>query len=186
MHRDQHAPDSSVVIQDGAVAVPPVDVVNPLPASDRDEMVFMPGGITSGQHRFDLRAEDGPDLGPAVADSLSQGAGVPVGAQPPTVVVVIELNQLRTPPYEHRVAGVEQHSDGGAQTPRPTLDWTKRRGAPVEPPHEDPHLPSISEDLSHAGIGGVTSIYWRILREGLGKSAMWRSEETNEGCWKNK
>ena len=68
---DEDAADDSGGVADGAVAVGPVDVFEFAVAEDRDELVFVPGGDAGGHDGIDLRADDGPDLGPAVGTALA-------------------------------------------------------------------------------------------------------------------
>ena len=57
---------------------------------------------------LDLRADDVPDLDPAVASALAQRTGVALRAQRAPIGVVVELDQLAAPPDQDGVPGGEQ------------------------------------------------------------------------------
>ena len=125
---------------DRTVAVGPVDVFEFAVAIDGDELVFVPAGLTAGHDRFDLRADDGPNLGPALFSTLAESAGVLVLADAGTVSIVIKLDVLFAPPEEHGMAGAEDGVDGGDEGLRPLLDGTDRGHAPVVGAGEVRHL----------------------------------------------
>src|SRR6185312_7038019 len=101
---DQSAADRTAGVADGAVAVGPVDVFELAVAEDGDELVLMPTGLAMGHNGFDLRPDDGPDFTPAVCSTLAQGAGVFVFTDAGSIAVVVELDEVFTPPQKHGVA----------------------------------------------------------------------------------
>jgi hypothetical protein len=117
----------AVCFIDRAVAVGPVDLFEPAVTRDRDQLILMPGGAAAAHHLFDLGTDDGPDFGPAFAPMLAECAGMPLRTHGLTVGVVVKLNQLRPPPDEHRVVGVEQNANRGSQALRPGIRRTDRR-----------------------------------------------------------
>ena len=83
-----------------------------------------------------------PDLGPAFPAALTERARVAFGSHGPAIGIVVELDQFFAPPDEHRVIGVEQDPDRGAQALRPAFrrpsgfdaqSWA-RVSAPISPP----------------------------------------------------
>ena len=141
---DEHAADAVGlrVIVDRAEAVGPPNVLAPAMAGHRYELVLVPGGTLPGHHQLDLRADDVPDLGPALAATLAQRTRMALGTHRPAVGVVIELDQLGPPPDEHRVVAVEQEAHCRTQSLGPASGGAKRRRAqscsrmrpPISPP----------------------------------------------------
>src|SRR6185369_7493339 len=97
----QHAADA-VGFVDRAVAVGPPDLFESAVARHRHQLILVPGGAAAVHHLLDLGADDRPDFRPAVAAALTERAGVPLRTHGLTVGVVIELDQFRSPPDEHR------------------------------------------------------------------------------------
>ena len=116
----QHAADT-VIFVDRAVAVGPVDLLQPAVPRHRHQLVLVPGGAAAAHHLLDLRADDVPDFSPAFATALAERARMALGSHRLAIGVVIELNEFRTPPDEHRVVGVEQNSHRRAQALRPVF-----------------------------------------------------------------
>ena len=125
---------------DRTVAVGPVDVLEFAVAIDGDELVLVPAGFAAGEDRFDLGADNGPNLGPALFSALAESAGVLVLSDAGTVSIVIKLDVLFAPPEEHGMAGTEDGVDGGDEGLRPLLDGTDRGNAPVVGAGEVRHL----------------------------------------------
>ncbi len=138
---------------DRTVAVGPVDVLEFAVAIDGDELVLVPAGFAAGEDRFDLGADDRPDLGPALFSALAKGTRVLVLADAGTVSIVIKLDVLFTPPEEHGMAGSEDGVDGGDEGLRPLLDGTDRSHAPVVGTREVRHL-TCAKDLVWFRING--------------------------------
>src|SRR6185437_2845312 len=104
-----------------------------------EEDVFHPGGGTAVKGRLDERADDVPDLGPALARRLAKRFWV-LRSQHRAIGVVIELAELGPPPQQQREAIGEQEARHHAQARRPLLDRTERRLRPVEGAHQGAHL----------------------------------------------
>jgi hypothetical protein len=62
------------------------------------------------------------------------------------VCVVVEVDELRAPPNEHRLARRKHDSHAGFQALRPGLDGSERSLAPIDLPHPGPHLASAREN----------------------------------------
>ena len=89
----QHAADA-IVFVDRAVAVGPVDLLQPAVTRHRNELVLMPGRAAAAHHLLDLRTDDVPDFRPAFPSALTQRARVALGSHGLAIGVVIELNEL--------------------------------------------------------------------------------------------
>src|SRR3977135_4542975 len=157
----KHAADA-VVFVSRAVAIGPVDLLQPAVTRDRNELVLMPGRASAAHHLLDLRTDDVPDFSPALPSALSKRARVALGSHSLAIGVVIELNEPLAPPDEHRVVGVQQDAHRGPQTLRPGLRWAQRTCRPVIGSHQRAHLPAAGEkirrsrsvDLQHQGNDG--------------------------------
>ena len=126
----QHAADA-VILVDRAVAVGPVDLLQPAVPRHRNELVLMPGRAAAAHHLLDLRTDDGPDFSPAFPPALTERARVALGSHGLAIGVVIELDEFGAPPDEHRVVGVEQDPHRGAQALRPGFGRSQRTCRPV-------------------------------------------------------
>jgi hypothetical protein len=142
----EHTADA-VVLVDRAVAVGPVDLLQPAVARDRNELVLMPGRTAATQDLLDLRADDRPDFGPAFPAALTECARVALRSHGLAVGFVIKLDELGAPPDEHRVIGIEQDTHRGAQTLRPTFRRPERTCRPVIGPRQRAHLPAAGEEV---------------------------------------
>src|ERR1041385_2094753 len=143
---DQHAADA-VILVDRAVAIGPPDLLEPAMPRHRHELLLMPGGTPAAHDLLDLRTDDRPDFGPAVAAALAERARMPLRAHGLAIGVVIELDQLRTPPDEHRVVGIEQDANGGPKALRPAVRRPDRSGRPVERARQLTHFPAAGEEI---------------------------------------
>ena len=82
------------------------------------------------------------------------------------VGVVVDLNQIGSPPQEHRVARVDQHCDRGLETAGPVAPWAEgvavqsvaRMNSPISPP------PSRIEVSGSAAADVVVVISVRVTR----------------------
>src|ERR1700688_3319162 len=111
---DEHAADA-IIFVDRAKAVGPVDLLELAVTGDRNELVLMPRRTCAAHHLLDLRTDNVPDFSPALPSALAERAGVAFGTHGLAVGVVIKLDELRTPPDEHRMVGVEQDAHRGPQ-----------------------------------------------------------------------
>src|SRR5260370_3959433 len=154
----EHAADA-VVFVDRAVAVGPVDLLEPAVTRHRNELLLMPRRASAAHHLLDLGTDNVPDFRPALPSTLTERPQMALGSQGRPIGVVIELNKLRTPPDEHRVVGIEQNAQRGSQALRPGLGLPQRTRRPVVRPRQRAHLPaagkeihrSRSIDLQHPG-----------------------------------
>ena len=142
----QHAADA-VIFVDRAVAVGPVDLLEFAVTRHRHQLFFMPGGAAAAHHLFDLRTDDGPDLGPAFPAALAERARVALGPHGLAIGVVIELDEFGAPPDEHRVVGVEHDPHRGAQALRPGPGLTERTRRPVMGARQRSHFPAAGEKI---------------------------------------
>jgi molybdopterin converting factor small subunit len=106
-----------------------------------------------GHDGFDLRSDDGPDLGPALDGFLSEGAGMLVGADAGAIGVVIELNEVFAPPEEHRLAGGKHGVDGDEQGFGPVVDGANGSPGPVKRVGETGHLAGTEDRVLPEGWG---------------------------------
>ena len=128
------------LVVDRAVAVGPVDLVQPAEARDRHGPVLVPGRAAARHDEVHLMADQVPDLRPDLAARLAERPRVALRAERAAVGVVVEAEEVRTPPDVHGVPGVEDEADGGLQRPRPSLGRAQRRRGPVVRAHERAHL----------------------------------------------
>jgi hypothetical protein len=155
---DQHAADA-IIFVDRAKTVGPVDLLQLAVTRDRNELVLMPRRAPAAHHLLDLRTDNVPDFGPALPSPLAKRARVALGSHGLAIGVVIELDEIGTPPDEHRVVGIEQNPHRGAQALRPGLGLSGRTARPVIGPRQRAHLPAAGEkvrrsrsvDLQHEG-----------------------------------
>jgi hypothetical protein len=56
------------------------------------------------------------------------------------ISVVVELNEIGTPPQKHGMPGAQHHVDGGDQNAWPRFDGAERSGAPSKLPGELGHF----------------------------------------------
>src|ERR1700761_6791572 len=129
---DERAADVSFRIPDRTVAEGPVDIDQLSVTIDRNQLIFVPAGLTAFHDVVDQRTDDGPDLGPALLSTLAQGRRMLIGTDAWTIRIVIELDQVFPPPEEHGLPGTEKRIHGRKQKLRPPLHWANRSCAPVE------------------------------------------------------
>ena len=154
----QHAADA-VIFVDRAVAVGPVDLLQPAVTRHRHQLVLVPGGAAAAHHLLDLRTDDVPDFSPALAPALAERARMALRSHGLAIGVVVELDEFRTPPDEHRVVGVEQDAHRGAQALRPAFRRSQRSRRPVMGARQRSHFPAAGEkirrtrftDFQHSG-----------------------------------
>src|SRR3978361_2079737 len=97
---DQHAPNFAVVV-DRAVAIGPPDILPYTVAGDRNQSILVPHRAAAAGDQIDLRADDRPDFGPALAPWSPQRRRVPLRSHRSGIGIVIELNKILAPPDEH-------------------------------------------------------------------------------------
>ena len=146
LHRHQHRAHAAVVVPDRAAAVAPVHVVHPFAAGDRHQVILVPGRLALGHDALDLGADDGPDLGPALAASRAPRGGMAIRSHAGPVAVIVELDQVGAPPEEHGVPRREQGADRRAQASGPGLDRAHGGRGPIEGPGERGHLAGAAEE----------------------------------------
>ena len=156
----------TVVFVDRAVAVGPVDLLQTAVARHRNQLVLMPGGAAAAHHLRDLRPDDVPDFRPALPPALTERAGMTLGAHGLAIGVVVELNEFRAPPDEHRVVGVEQDAHRCAQALRPGLGFAERRCRPVMGPRQRAHLAAAGKKIRRGRSGDFQHPGWSIARFG--------------------
>src|SRR5829696_4809832 len=122
---DKHAAHSAVDI-DWTEAIGPPDILATTVTRDRYQLVLMPGRPVARHDVLDLGADDVPYLIPTLAASSSQGAWMPFGPHRLTVCIVIELDEFRSPPDEHRVTRRENEPHRNAKALRPCFRRAER------------------------------------------------------------
>ncbi len=145
----EHPADAtrSRTVIDGPIAVGPIHVLPPAIASDGNERILVPGRSPAGHHLLNLGSDDVPDLVPHLAAPTAQRARMSLRSDRLTVGVIVKAEQLRSPPDIHRVAGVQQQPNGGAQRLRPFLRRAERMVGPVEGAHARTHFAAAFEEL---------------------------------------
>jgi hypothetical protein len=98
-------------------------------AEDGNELVLIPTRLPAQHDVFDLRPDNRPDLLPAVRSTLPHRRGVLTDAEARQVSIVVELNEIRAPPQEHRMTRVEEHRHERLQAVRPGVGGPDPRGA---------------------------------------------------------
>src|SRR5579883_614439 len=93
-------------------------------ALKQQQLVLRPRGLASRQHALEHRPDDVPYLRPAFLAPLSQRFWMFL-AKNRFIGIIIELDQFRPPPDQHREMRRQTDTDGGAQTLRPCFDRTK-------------------------------------------------------------
>ncbi len=143
---DEH-PADTVIFVDRAEAVGPVDLLQLAVTRDWNELIFMPGRTAAAHHLLDLATDNVPDFRPAFPSALTERARMAFGTQRPAIGVVIKLDEMRPPPDEHRVVGIEQQPYGRPQTLRPDFRGAQRAGRPVVSPRQCAHFPAAGEKI---------------------------------------
>ena len=135
----EHPADDARVVLDGAVREAEVRFLAVAGALERQLLRGDPVRHTGRHHSVDHRADGVPRFRLRLADRAAEGVRVLVADQA-DVRVVVDLDQLRPPEEDHRVARREQRLDRAAQILRPRRhrpDWCLR---PVERAHACAHL----------------------------------------------
>jgi hypothetical protein len=148
---DQDTADLARLVPDWAVGEGEVRLLHVSEPIHLEQEVVRPGGLAGLHHVLVERSYDGPDVGPALAPLLGEGAGV-FGPQNGPVAVVVDLHQLQPPPDVHREGGLEADPDRRAQALGPGRRRTERRPLPVERPNERAHL--AAPDMFQGTAGG--------------------------------
>ncbi len=139
------------VVRRGAVGKGEVGLFGvPMPLHEQ-ERLFVPRPPAFLHHDVRLRAYGAPDVPPDLRSGPAEGRGVAL-AEDGDVGVVVEVDELASPPDEHGIARVEHDADGGLQALRPPLDRSDRRPGPVERAHPLAHLSAADEVVG----GGLT------------------------------
>ena len=144
--RDEDARHRTALVADRIVGVVEVALLEKAVPIEAQQSGFDVRGAP-GEDLVDHRLDDVPDFRPAFAPPLSHRAWMLGGAEDGPVTVVVELDEVRSPPHEHRVLGRKENAEHGAQGLRPRLDRAYRRVRPVDGAHERLHLAAPVEDL---------------------------------------
>src|SRR6266702_5957224 len=124
----------------------------------------MPRRPAAAHHLLDLGTDNVPDFGPALASALPECARMALGSHGLAIGVVIKLNELWTPPDEHRVVGIQQDAQCGPQALRPVLRRPQRIGGPIVRPRQRAHFAAASEKIPEVGrlIFSIQDDRWRV------------------------
>ncbi len=156
-HGGEHAADAGPldgVVRDGAVRDDEVRLLQEPPPVDQHVQIVAPRRRLAAVRRLDHRADDVPDLRPAFGGGLAHRARMLVAQHGP-VGVVVDLDELRSPPQQHGEPVVQQQADHGPQRLRPALDGPERRRRPVDGAHQGGHLAATSKQITR--VGGLPS-----------------------------
>ena len=85
--------------------------------------------------------------GPMMSHISAQSARMSFGAHRLAVGIVIELDEFRSPPNEHRVARGENEPHRNPKTLRPCFRRAERRFRPVVFSRESAHLAAASQEV---------------------------------------
>ena len=146
VHTTSVAADAPSVVEHGRVAVGPVHVLDRAVAKDRNERVLVPAGPAAPHHVVDLGADDRPDLRPALATGLAHRGRMLADAEARHVGVVVDLDQVRSPPQEHRVTGAQHHRHRRLQRSRPAGHRPQGGSGPVDAADQRARLTPSSKD----------------------------------------
>ena len=144
---DKHAAHFAFDI-DRTKAIGPPDILATAVTRDRHQLVLMPGRPVARHDVFDLGADDVPDLIPAFAAPCSQSAWMPFRPHRLAVGIVIELDEFRSPPDEHRMARGENEPHRDPKALRPCFRRAERRFRPVECPRQSAHLAAAGQEVA--------------------------------------
>src|SRR4029077_8174900 len=108
----KHAADL-VLDVDGAIPIGPPYVLTPAVTRHWHKLIDVPCGAFAGHNEFNLGPNDVPDLHPTIITALAERTRVTFRPHGLPVGVVIKLDQLRSPPDEHRVLAGEQKANRG-------------------------------------------------------------------------
>jgi hypothetical protein len=136
----------------------------PQPAltGDRHQLIFVERSLAAIHHLLDLRTQDAPDFVPAIPAALAQRRGMEVRSRGLAIGVVIELNELRSPPQQHRLMGIQQQAHSRPQALRPGFRRPQRATVPAMSARQSAHFPAAGEkirgnrtsDIQHSGTTG--------------------------------
>ncbi len=150
---NEDAVDLSMGVEDGAVAIGPVDVLKASVSSDRNQDVFAVYGFAFLVSGFELRADDVPGLFPALSCGLSQGFGMLL-CHERAIAVVVELDHVGSPEDDCGELAGEHHVDGEDEGVGPGFDGAERCGCPIVRPDEMRHFADSTDALATKRIGG--------------------------------
>ena len=115
-------------------------------AVDLQEDVLHPRRRAAVEGRVDERADDVPDLRPALRGRLPHRPRV-LGAEDRPRGVVVDLDVVRPPPEEELEAVDQEHPHHGAEGERPGRDGADRRRRPVDGAHQRAHLAAARQTV---------------------------------------
>src|SRR5579863_2660933 len=148
---DEGAAYLSVRVAYRAIAVGPVNVVEPSVAEDGYELILVPTGFTPRHHRLNFRADDVPDFRPAFSPSLAKRGWMFAFAKTGAVRIVIKLDHLLSPPQEHGMARRQQSVDGDEESVRPLTHRADGGAGPVKGAGAIGHLAAAEDPLGTTG-----------------------------------
>jgi len=116
----EHAADLTLDV-DRTIPVGPPHILTPTVARYGDKLIDVPRGAFAGHDEFNLWTNDVPNLRPTIMAALAKRTRMAFRTHGLPVRVVIKLDQLRSPPDEHRVLAGEQKANRGFQALRPPV-----------------------------------------------------------------
>src|SRR6202795_1373244 len=144
---DKHAAHLAFEI-DRTKTVRPPDILATAVTRYRYQLVHIPGRSFARHDVVDLRANDVPYLIPALAAACSQGARMPFGPHRLAIGIVVELDEFRSPPNEHRMSRGEHEPHRNPKTLRPCPGRTERGVRPVKSSRQSAHLAAARQEVA--------------------------------------
>ena len=130
-HRCEDTDDGAGFVANGAIGKGEVAFLGVAVALEEEQQVVGPGGIAAVDYALKHRADDVPDFGPDLAAGAAEGGGMLAGDDLP-VSIVVEHDELGTPPDEDSEARVEAGGERDAKRLRPVGNGA-REGSRTNP-----------------------------------------------------
>ncbi len=143
----EHAGDTSVLPGDGTVGkgeVPLLQIVVPV---DQQELIVRPGGAPALEHTIEHGADERPDLSPDILPPDSKRPRVLGLSEHRTVAVVVQHDEVGSPPEQDGEAGPQADIQRGAEAGGPCVHRSERCGRPVGGRHELAHEAAAGEKI---------------------------------------
>ena len=144
-HRRADADHRPGGVAQRAVGVGEVALLEEPVAVARQEQVFRPAG-DAVQGVLELRADDRPGLRPGLGARAAEAGGVLGLAEDGLPRIVVEHQEIRSPPDHHGEPGAEAGAEGDLERVRPRRGRPQRGPAPVARPDELGHAAAALEE----------------------------------------
>ena len=172
--RVEHAADAAGPVGDRAEGVGKVAGLVPAAPADDERLVLGPDRRPAREDLPEQRLEVGPDLGPHLAPRLPERPRVLRGPERLAVPVVVDEDQVGTPPHAHGEPGAEADPDGRLELGRPRLARPERGGGPVE----------VADDVGHRPVGrqSVRGVSRGVRRRGVRRHGRGAPPDVGGAC----